>query len=640
MSQVEEQQSSSKPVSAWQRRLLQPRSWSIATRLGAVLVLTALIPMLVVGYYNLTQSIDSVRRTEARNLEQLAATTAGRIDQFIRDTRHLLGYFAWSEEAISVAAWADDLTRNNVMEKMNRLAAANADIELIMVLNTEGLVLASTKADYIGRNLAFREYYKTAIAGREFISRMEVGTASGKPGLYLSAPIHEGSGLVNGVAVIKMRGSAISDILDVYQRGNDRVVFAVDGDGVIIHHPDPRALYHSLKPLPAELLKQISEEKRFGLDKIEPLGLDTLADRIRTAREPGHIELPRLLNGAPEIVGYAPLRNHDWRILISESEHVFSQPLQHLYSNAVISAVLAGVIFSLFAIYLARGFVRPINDLSAAAEAVRRGDYSKAQATVFSEDEFGRLARIFNTMVTGVQARERERDIFGRVVSPEVREKLLTGELALGGENRRVSVLFSDIRDFTTLSERLGPQETVALLNEYLTAMTEVVRPWGGYVNNFIGDAIVVVFGAPTARAEIEWSAVGAALAMRDRLVELNKQRVAMGDEPIQTGIGISTGKVVAGQVGSLERFLYTVIGDAVNVAARLEGMTKEFDGNPVLVNHQTYEGISHRDDLLVEDFGPRNVKGRREPVHVFGIKHKPGSELVVKTLADINPAA
>ena len=613
--------------SAWFAQLLRPHSWSIAARLGAVLVLTALIPMLVVGYYNLTQSLDSVRRTEARNLEQLAATTAGRIDQFIRDTRHLLGYFAWSEEAISVAAWADDLTRSNAMEKMNRLAAANADIELIMVLNSEGQVLASTKPDYIGRNLAFREYYKTAIAGRDFISRMEVGTASGKPGLYLSAPIHEGSGLVNGVAVIKMRGGAISDILDVYQRGNDRIVFAVDGDGVIIHHPDLRALYHSLKPLSPELLRQIAEEKRFGLDKIESLNLDALADRIRSVREPGHIELPHLLNGAAEIVGYAPLRNHDWKILISESESVFSRPLQHLYSNALISAVLAGVVFSIFALYLARGFVRPINDLSAAAEAVRRGDYANAQATIFAEDEFGHLARTFNTMVTGVQARERERDIFGRVVSPEVREKLLTGELALGGENRRVSVLFSDIRDFTTLSERLGPQETVALLNEYLTAMTEVVRPWGGYVNNFIGDAIVVVFGAPTARAEIEWSAVGAALAMRDRLVEFNQKRVAMGDDPIQTGIGISTGKVVAGQVGSLERFLYTVIGDAVNVAARLEGMTKEFEGNPVLINHQTYEGISHRDDLQVEDFGPRAVKGRREPVHVFGIKRKTTSE-------------
>jgi class 3 adenylate cyclase len=226
-------------------------------------------------------------------------------------------------------------------------------------------------------------------------------------------------------------------------------------------------------------------------------------------------------------------------------------------------------------------------------------------------------------MVTGVQARERERDIFGRVVSPEVREKLLTGELALGGENRRVSVLFSDIRDFTTLSERLGPQETVALLNEYLTAMTEAVRPWGGYVNNFIGDAIVVVFGAPTAHDSTEWSAVGAALEMRDRLVTLNEKRVSLGDEPLQTGIGISTGKVVAGQVGSLERFLYTVIGDAVNVAARLESMTKEFDGNPVLVNNATYEAIRERAELAIEDFGPRQVKGRREPVHIYGVTRK-----------------
>ena len=605
---------------AWQGRLLRPEEWSIAVRLSFGLVMAALVPMLVVGYFNLTQSLSSVRSIEARNLEQLAATTAGRLDQFIRDTRHTVGYLAWSEEAINLAAWADDITRGQMSEKMNRLAAANADIELIMVLNSEAQVLASTKPDYVGGNLGFREYYKVAISGANYISRMEIGTVSGKAGLYFSAPIHNGSGLVSGVVVIKMRGTAITDMLDAYRRGDDRVVFAVDGDGVVIHHPDPRALHHSLKALPPRLMQQIVEEKRFGADKVDSLGLDALAARLSGQRMPGHIELPRLLNGKPEIVGYAPMLNHDWFVLISESEAVFSKPLQHLYRNAVVSALIAGVVFSFLALVLARSFVRPINNLSAAAEAVRRGDYANAQAQVFAENEFGRLAHTFNTMVSGVQARERERDIFGRVVSPEVREKLLSGELTLGGENRRVSVLFSDIRDFTTLSERLGPQQTVALLNEYLTAMTEAVRPWGGYVNNFIGDAIIVVFGAPTEHDSIEWSAVRAALDMRDRLVELNAKRIALGDEPIQTGIGISTGKVVAGQVGSLERFLYTVIGDAVNVAARLEGMTKEFANNPVLLNKATWEAIREHGELAIEDYGPRQIKGRREPVHVYGV--------------------
>lgn len=605
-------------------RLWHPASWSIAARFSAVLVLAALVPMLLVGYYNLSQSLESMRRLEARNLEQLAATTAGRLDQFIRDTQHLVGYLAWSEEAISIVAWSDEITQRQMAEKIDRLAKANTDIELIMVLDSEGKVLSSTKPDYVGRSLDFREYYKAAIAGSNYISHMEIGTASGKAGLYLSSPVHDGSGLVKGVVVIKMRGSAISAMLDAYRRGNDRVVFAVDGDGVIIHHPDPRALYHSLKTLSPGLLKQIVDEKRFADNKVEPLGWNALADRaFNGRRESGYVEMPRLLNGSPEIVGYAPLRNHDWYVMISESEETFSLPLRHLYRDAVLSALAAGLVFSLLALLFARAFVKPIRNLSAAADAVRRGDYANARATVFAEDEFGSLANTFNTMVAGVQARERERDIFGRVVSPEVREKLLAGELALGGENRRVSVLFSDIRDFTTLSERIGPQETVALLNEYLTAMTEAVRPWGGYVNNFIGDAIVVVFGAPTAHAEIEWSAVGAALDMRDRLAVLNAKRAELGDEPIHTGIGISTGKVVAGQVGSLERFLYTVIGDAVNVAARLESMTKEFADNPVLVNHQTYDGVSHRTDLDIQDFGPRQVKGRREPVHVYGVTRK-----------------
>jgi class 3 adenylate cyclase len=269
---------------------------------------------------------------------------------------------------------------------------------------------------------------------------------------------------------------------------------------------------------------------------------------------------------------------------------------------------------------VARTFVAPIHRLARGAVAVRDGRYTDARVSVSGNDEITALTNTFNEMVDGVIARERERDIFGRVVSPEVREVLLNGELSLGGESRRVSALFSDIRGFSTLSEQMSPQDVVEFLNEYLTVMAEAVKPFGGYINNFIGDAIVVVFGAPQPLPDIEWRAVQAARAMKSHLTELNRRREQLGDQPLMTGIGISTGKVVAGQVGSLERFLYTVIGDAVNVAARLEAMTKDVDGNPILINGATYEGICHRDDVSARDLGLLQVKGRSEPVHVFAI--------------------
>jgi class 3 adenylate cyclase len=259
--------------------------------------------------------------------------------------------------------------------------------------------------------------------------------------------------------------------------------------------------------------------------------------------------------------------------------------------------------------------------LGAAVAAVHRGDYASARAVPYWDDELGDLARTFNDMVRSVQERERERDIFGRVVSPEVREKLLAGEVHLGGESLKVTVLFSDIRSFSTLSEQMSPEQVVQLLNEYLTAMTEAVKPWGGYINNFIGDAIVVIFGAPIAAPGREWAAVAAALDMRDRLAKLNTEREARGELPLDNGIGISTGEAVAGQIGSMDRFLYTVIGDAVNVAARLEALTKDFPDHPILINRATFDGIRDRPEAHITGLGLHPVKGRREPVEIYAVR-------------------
>lgn len=219
--------------------------------------------MLIAGYLNLHASLEQVEAAEARNLEQLAVTTAGRIDHPIRNSDHTLTYFAWSSEVNQLLTTHADSARINAMEKMGRLLSANSDIELLMVLDTQGYVIASSKPEYLGRNLAFREYYKEGIAGRQFLSHLEVGTASGKPGLYMAQPIRVASGLISGVAVMKMRGQAITGIVDA-SRSSVRTAFLVDGDGVIIHHPDKRSLYHSLVPLPDDTVRQIPEEKRFG----------------------------------------------------------------------------------------------------------------------------------------------------------------------------------------------------------------------------------------------------------------------------------------------------------------------------------------------------------------------------------------
>jgi class 3 adenylate cyclase len=285
----------------------------------------------------------------------------------------------------------------------------------------------------------------------------------------------------------------------------------------------------------------------------------------------------------------------------------------------IVVMILAAVMSLIAAVTISRSITTPLIEVSDMAQRVQSGDLT-AQVEVRSSDEVGVLARTFNTMTAGLRERERERDMFGRVVSPEVREKLLSGGLTLGGETLWVAVVFSDIRGFSTMSEQMSPEEVVAFLNEYLAEMTAAVRPWGGYINNFIGDAIVVIFGAPIDQPDKEWRAVAAALTMRDRLEQLNRQRAARGEPIINNGIGIGTGAAVAGQIGSIERLMYTVIGDAVNVASRLETLTKDYPDYPILINGPTAEALQTRTDLELKSLGPIHVKGRAEAVDVYAV--------------------
>jgi class 3 adenylate cyclase len=274
------------------------------------------------------------------------------------------------------------------------------------------------------------------------------------------------------------------------------------------------------------------------------------------------------------------------------------------------------------AFLIARSIVRPVRQLTDIADRLEKGDYRVPELAhaPTDGDELAVLTRAFASMARGLELREKERDVFGRVVSPEVREKLLEGTLGLGGETLHVAVLFSDIRGFSTLTERTPAHELVSLLNEYLTAMTEAVRPFKGYVNNFIGDAIVVVFGAPVASSDVEVRAARAALAMREALAALNERRTKRGEQPIANGIGLAAGPVVAGQIGSLERMLYTVIGDCVNVAARLESMTKEYPEHPILATRAIADASQNAGDLKLISIGAHTVKGRVASVEVFGL--------------------
>ncbi len=261
----------------------------------------------------------------------------------------------------------------------------------------------------------------------------------------------------------------------------------------------------------------------------------------------------------------------------------------------------------------------PINSLIDRMEMVKNGDFD-CKTVVLHNDEIGQLKAHFNEMLDGLVEREQIKDTFGRFVSYEIAEKLMnSGELKLSGELINATILFSDIRNFTPLSETMDPESLINFLNHYFSFMVQPIQNYGGVVNKFIGDAIMAIFTPSFSASDPSNSALKAALEMREALKEFNNLK---SYPPIGTGIGIHCGSLVAGNVGTQNRMEYTVIGDNVNIAARIESQTKVFKTD-LLISNNVLEQID-RDFFAEHEFiscPSVTMKGKSKPMTLFKIE-------------------
>ena len=261
--------------------------------------------------------------------------------------------------------------------------------------------------------------------------------------------------------------------------------------------------------------------------------------------------------------------------------------------------------------------VEAVETLRRKMTAVCEGNL-ESHVPVVSNDEFGDLAAGFNAMVDGLRQERVIRGLFGRYVSPQVAEHAIEHGAIPGGQTVEATVLFADIRGFTSLAEQMPADALIALLNRYFTTMATVVTEHGGLVNKFGGDSLLAIFGMPLNPLDDHPArAVQAAVGMYFALQAFNDDQRRRGEPPLHIGIGIATGTVVAGNVGSEDRLEYTVIGDAVNLASRLESMTKSVDA-VVLLSEQTARAVQAWATLRYID--EVAIKGKRDPVPVFSL--------------------
>jgi adenylate cyclase len=257
---------------------------------------------------------------------------------------------------------------------------------------------------------------------------------------------------------------------------------------------------------------------------------------------------------------------------------------------------------------LARSILTPIDELRRATHQLASGDFG-ARVPVVSTDETGRLAQGFNEMAAGLEERERLREAFGAYVDPDVAEMVIRDGADLAGAEVEVTVLFLDIRDFTAFAESASAREVVTRLNDFYEQVVPVLLRHGGHANKFVGDGLLGVFGAPDRRPDHADRAVAAAR----EIAALVRERYR-GD--LRIGIGVNSGPVVAGTIGGGGRVEFTVIGDPVNTASRVEALTRE-TGDEILVTEATRCLLSDQ-GAGFEQRAETPLKGKAERVRVW----------------------
>ncbi len=305
------------------------------------------------------------------------------------------------------------------------------------------------------------------------------------------------------------------------------------------------------------------------------------------------------------------------------ANHIFTQLRNG--GNIQVGLVVISSMFLFFALIitfsLSKIILNPLFKLTETARRIKDGDY-KTKVDVVTADELGLLADSFNDMAASLEEKEFMRDTFGKIVDPEVRDYLMKESKGIerGGEVREVTVLFCDIRSFTSMSEKMSAQDVVSLLNRYFTALGNCITNNHGIINKYIGDSIMAIFGAPVSSINHSKDALTAAIEMRKALLEINGQFKEDGFPEIKFGIGIHTGSVFAGTIGAENRMEYTVIGDTVNTASRIESLCKTYKVDLLLSEEAVNQIKAKNENEQFKFIDNAQIRGKTEQMKVYTI--------------------
>ncbi|OUL34025.1 cache domain-containing protein [Nostoc sp. 106C] len=427
-------------------RFFNPLAWPIAVKLSTALVSAVFIPMSFTAYYNLRQSLDSVEAGEYRKLELLATSTASRLDQLIIDIQRIVVQVSSDRTVLSFLDASNSreqkVFRHDLQQTLQNLSRSNPDFDAVFVMNKEGVAVAATDSRFVGKNYAFREYFRSSIQGKSYVSSILVGQTTRRPGMFFSHPVRSPNGEIVGVIVVKIKGADIWAIINALQVSKQSYAFLIDQQGVIISHADRSLLYHSLLPLPPDTLKQIVTDRRYGLEQIPSLNIPELKVMVK-AKQAGHTTYSYPPHQMLRIVGFAPLEQQPWVLGISQPKALFAIPLHRLIWQHGSSVLIVGGITAIIALLLARRISRPIHALTDAAQALEHDNFDSQVQKLYQNldklactpDDIGQLVRVFLQMAEEVRMRHQKLKIQVRELHIEIDETKRANNVAEITEN-------------------------------------------------------------------------------------------------------------------------------------------------------------------------------------------------------------
>ena len=356
---------------------------------------------------------------------------------------------------------------------------------------------------------------------------------------------------------------------------------------------------------------------------------------LRANNKTGWIQF--VINGKNFVGEAAFFKPFDWYILAAESRDVFYRAVNEIYIQSGV-ILISSMVISIILLFVLSGFItNPMKlVINAMKDIILKNDLSRRVPIIYA-DEIGELGHTFNIMTEeleraykqikgyafrSVVARKREeriRHIFQRYVPKDVIDQFFEKpESMLIGDNRELAVLFSDIRQFTSISEKLPPDEIVESLNKYFSLMVDIVMQNSGIVDKFIGDALMAFYGAPVKHDDDAERSVKSALEMLAVLEKFNAWQKTKGHREFRIGIGINYGKVTVGNIGSEKKMDYTVVGDMVNLASRLEELTKEYK-EPLIISETVEEQLN--DDYKSRLLDRVRVIGKTEAINIYTVR-------------------